>query len=148
MAKWGLTVDDPALDLRSGHFVAMLLLARRTGPDRYFGSRDRRAREGGFCARAARRPSLQRRRQRLSARYILKDTYGIPSRCRRARFARLQVVQPATEEYPEEREERVCLCCEDRVELEERVKVEDGRVGQRSGDRVECDTLCRRRCGV
>jgi hypothetical protein len=60
----------------------------------------------------------------------------------------MQVVQPATEEYPEEREQRVCLCCEDCVEFEERVEVEDRPVGQRSCDRVECYTLGRWRCGV
>jgi hypothetical protein len=60
----------------------------------------------------------------------------------------VQVVQPATEEYPEEREERMCLCGEDRVEFEERVEVEDRRVGQRSCDCVERHTLGRRRCGI
>ena len=44
----------------------------------------------------------------------------------------MQVVQPATEEYPEERKEWVGLCSKDRVELEEQVKVEDSRVGERS----------------
>ncbi len=37
----------------------------------------------------------------------------------------MKVIQPATYEYPEEREER--LRSEDRVEVEERFKVEDGR---------------------
>ena len=60
----------------------------------------------------------------------------------------MQVVQPATQEYPEEREQRVCLCGEDRVELEERVKVEDRRVRERRGDCGERGTLCRLRSGV
>ena len=60
----------------------------------------------------------------------------------------MQVVQPTTEEYPEEGKERVGLCGEDGVELEERVKVEDGRVGERSCDCVERGTLRRWRRGV
>ena len=44
----------------------------------------------------------------------------------------MQVVQPATEEYPEERKERVGLRSKDCVELEEQVEVEDSRVGERS----------------
>ena len=36
----------------------MLLLARKAGLDRYFGSRGPQARAGGFCARAARRLGL------------------------------------------------------------------------------------------
>ena len=40
------------------------------------------------------------------------------------------------------------LRSEDRVKLEERVKVEGGRVGQGRGDCVERDKLCRLRCGV
>ena len=60
----------------------------------------------------------------------------------------MQVIQPATEEYTEERKERVGLCGEDGVELEERVKVENGRVGKRSCDCVERGTLRRWRCGV
>ena len=55
----------------------------------------------------------------------------------------MQVVQPATEEYPEERKERVGLCGEDCFELEKRVKVEYGWIGQRSCDCVECGTLRR-----
>lgn len=48
----------------------------------------------------------------------------------------VQVVESTAEEYPEEREERVRLGREDRVEFEERVKVEYRRVGHRSSDRV------------
>ena len=55
----------------------------------------------------------------------------------------MQVVQPATEEYPEERKERVGPCGEDCFELEERVKVEYGWVGERSCYCVECGTLRR-----
>ena len=42
----------------------------------------------------------------------------------------VQVAKPATEEHPEERGQRVRLRSDDRVELEERVKAEDGLVGQ------------------
>ena len=41
----------------------------------------------------------------------------------------VQIVQSATEKYAKEREERVLLRREDRVELEERIEVEDRRVG-------------------
>lgn len=55
----------------------------------------------------------------------------------------IQVVQPTTEEYPEERKKRVGLCDKDCIELEVWVKVEDGRVGERSCDCVEHGTLHR-----
>jgi hypothetical protein len=44
----------------------MLILARKAGPDRYFGIQGPRVRAGGFCARAAQRPDLRRRRQRAA----------------------------------------------------------------------------------
>ena len=48
----------------------------------------------------------------------------------------VQVVESAAEEYPKEREERVRFGREDRVEFEQRIKVEYCRVGHRSSDRV------------
>lgn len=48
----------------------------------------------------------------------------------------VEVVEPAAEEYSEEREERVRFGSQDRVKFEEQVEIVYGRVGHRRGDRV------------
>ena len=56
-----------------------------------------------------------------------------------------RVAESADEVYPGKCKDRVRSGYEDRIELEEQVKAEHCRIGQRSGDPVQCGGLCRPR---